>query len=145
MVKSRLESLKVKAKLLQKAKKKAGKPVLLKEALGLVAKSAGYESWRDLKKTLDETGVFSPPRGSAYWNVWYSKYDEARDHLSQSGGFLLPFERHFFICDINYIESLGIKRGDPDLEKVGFNWVEPLEEAAWSRLLERIRMRQKKT
>lgn len=138
MPSSRSESLKIKAKLLQKAKKKAGNPIPLKDALNTIAKASGFSSWRALKEVLDATEHFHPPRSSAYWNVWYSSYEEACDHLTQSGTFLLPYEKHFFICDEHYIERLGIASDDPDLAKVGRNWVEPQDAEAWERILRKI-------
>ena len=139
MAHSRIESLKNKAKLLQKAKKKAGKPIQLKTALALIAKTSGYSSWRDLKQTLETNEQFCFPQGSAFWNTWYASYADARKHLESHGGFLLPYQKQFFICDIHYIENLGIRRTDPDLERVGTDWVKPLDAEAWKRLLKKIK------
>ena len=141
---SRLELLKNKAKLLQKAKKRSGKPIQLKTALEILAKTSGYSSWRELKKKLETSELFSSPRGSAFWNIWYSSYEEARRHFENHGGFLLPHEKHFFICDIHYIENLGIKQSDPDLEKVGGDWVKPLDSVAWKRILRKVAQRSSK-
>ena len=140
MVTSRIQFLKDKAKLLQKAKKKAGKPIQLKTALALIAKTSGYDSWRDLKKTLETNEQFCSTQGSAFWNTWYASYADARRHFESHGGFLLPYQKQFFICDIHYIENLGIKRTDPDLEKVGADWVRPLDASAWKRLLKKINL-----
>ncbi len=130
---SRLIFLKNKAKLLQKAKKKAGKPIQLKTALGIVAKASGYPTWRALRSGMDAGDLLSP-RGSAFWNVWYATYEDAKKHLDTSGGYLLPYQRHFFICDIHYIESLGLSPSDADLKKVGNDWVWPKDAAAWKKL-----------
>jgi len=135
---SRIEALKNKAKLLQKAKKRAGKTIQLKTALAIIAKTSGYESWRDLKKTAEANELFSFPYRSAFWNIWYASYEKARAHLEEHGGFLLPYQKHFFICDIHYIENLGLHPSDPDLEKVGKDWTQPLDGIAWKRLLKKI-------
>ena len=137
MTASRIQSLKNKAKLLQKAKKKAGKPIRLKTSLAIIAKASGFDSWRDLKAKLGETELFSP-RSSAIWNTWYASYEEARKHLASHGGFLLPYEKQFFICDIHYIERLGIERDDADLAKVGADWTKPQDNSAWRHLLKKI-------
>ena len=144
MVTSGTQFLKDKAKLLQKAKKKAGKPIQLKTALALIAKTSGYDSWRDLKKTLETNEQFCSPKSSAFWNTWYAAYADARKHLESHGGFLLPYQKQFFICDIHYVENLGIKRNDPDLEKVGADWVRPLDVSAWKRLLKKINLARSK-
>jgi len=137
---SRIESLKIKAKLLQKAKKKAGKEIALKDALDLLAKAAGFKTWRDFKELLTATEKFYPRKGTAYWNVWYSSYEKACRHLAENAdSFLLPYQKDFFICDANYIESLGIAKSDPDLKKIGRNWVEPQDMKAWGQLLRKIK------
>lgn len=136
---TRLESLKIKAKLLQKAKLKAGKAIQLKEAFELIAKHAGFLSWRDMKENLDANDFMAPKPGGTYWNVWYSSYEEAKEHLASREGFLLPYQKHFFICDIHYIENLGVDRNDEDLKLVGRNWVEPSDASAWTRLSTKVR------
>lgn len=135
---NRIELLKSKAKLLQKAKKKAGKDIQLKAAFEIIAKHAGYLSWRDLKENLEANQIMNFPISSAYWNTWYSNYDDAKKHIQDGKGYLLPYQKHFFICDSNYLERLGVSIGDPDLEKVGRNWVEPLDTKAWERLAKKI-------
>jgi hypothetical protein len=134
MPSSRLDSLKIKAKLLQKAKQRAGQPIALKDAYAILAKAAGYPSWRDMKATLEEHEALRPPKASALWNVWYASYDEAKRHVLEHGGFLLPYQKQFFVCDEHYVQSLGLELDDPDLEKVGADWVEPEDPAAWGRL-----------
>lgn len=140
MPSTRLESLKIKAKLLQKAKRRNGKPFALKDAFALIAEAAGFSSWRDMKNTLDVHELLRPPHASALWSVWYGSYEEAKKHLQEQdeGGFLLPYQKQFFICDTNYIANLGIELDDSDLQKVGANWVEPKNAAAWQRLLAKI-------
>ena len=135
---TRIQSLKIKAKLLQKAKKRAGKPVQLKTALAIVAKASGFKSWRELTRTLETSGNFSFPRSTAHWNTWYASYEKARKHLDAYGGYLLPHEKHFFICDAHYIENLGIKSTDTDLKKVGNDWTSPRNAESWERLLKKI-------
>lgn len=139
MTKSRLESLRIKAKLLQKAKKSAGKPIQLKAAFEMIAKAAGFDGWRELKASVATDELLTFNGGGAYWNTWYSSYDEAKKHLSTVEGYLLPFQKQFFVCDEHYIAHLGIQKDDPDLLLVGNNWVEPRDPKAWERLLEKIK------
>lgn len=135
---SRLDALKTKAKLLQKAKKRSGKPIALKEAFALIATSAGFASWREMKAALDIHELLRPPHSSALWSVWYGKYDDAAGHLQEQGGYLLPYQKQYFICDEHYIVSLGIQLGDPDLEKIGPDWARPKDVEAWNRILKKI-------
>jgi hypothetical protein len=138
----RIESLKIKAKLLQKAKKKAGKDIPLKDALDILAKAAGFKTWREFKEILEATAHFYPGKGTAYWNIWFSSYEEALAALeTHPAGYLLPYQKDFFICEADFIESLGIARGEEDLSKVGRNWVEPGDAKAWGRILRKVQAR----
>lgn len=110
----------------------------LKEALRILAANAGFPSWRELKTTLDLHEKLRPAKASALWHVWYGSYEEAKAHLRDHGGFLLPYQKHYFVCDEHYIANLGLNADDPDLAKVGQNWVEPKNKAAWERLLAKI-------
>ena len=139
---SGIESLRIKAKLLQKAKKRAGKPIQLKEAFEILAKASGFKSWRELKEIFEATEHYCPHGSSARWKIWIKSYDEARDQLSSmKEGFLLPYRDHFFICDLEYIEFLGIEKDDPDLTLMGRNWVEPNNPEAFMRITPKIRGR----
>lgn len=139
---SRLEYLKIKAKLLQKSKKKSGKQIKLKEAYEIIAKSAGYGSWREMKSQVEKFASLRPSNSMPYWNNWYSSYEEAKQHLKQPSYYLLPFENQFFICEIDYIEELGISRNDPDLSLVGHDWVSPQNTEALERLLKKVKAKQ---
>lgn len=136
---SSLESLKIKAKLLQKAKKKSGVSMQLKDALDTIARLAGFPNWRELKTVTEETEIFLPSPSSAHWKTWYASYEEALAHLAQGDGYLLPYRKQFFICDIHWIEHLGVSRDDADLALVGRNWAQPVDRAAWERVVKKIK------
>ena len=138
---SRLESLRIKAKLLQKAKARAGTPVALKEAYGILARTAGFTSWQDMKATLELHELLRPAQASALWSVWYGSHEEALAHLQSHGGYLLPYQQQFFICDTDYIRALGLQGDEPELARVGRDWARPLDTAAFTRLLGRIKAR----
>lgn len=132
---SRINSLKIKAKLLQKSKLKLGKSIPLKDAYSIIAKSAGYTSWQAMKEDIEQYALFRPSGVSLpYWNNWYSTYEEAKSYLRKNSDYLLPYEQQFFICGIDYIEALGIDREDPDLKLVGFDWFAPKDSKALARI-----------
>lgn len=133
------DRLKVKAKLLQKAKQKNGQTFALKDAFNLLARHQGFGSWRDYKKTLLDNPDFCPPGTSAFWKIWYASYDEAAAHQQGTEYFLLPYQKQFFLCDVHYINALGIAVDDADLAKVGMDWTKPHDAEAWTRLLQKIR------
>ena len=137
---SRMESLKIKAKLLQKSKKKSGKSIQLKEAYEIIARSAGYADWRSMKKDVEKYKIFRPSKANLpYWNNWYSTYEEAKTHLSKASEYLLPFEGKFFLCGSDYIEALGIAPDDQDLKLVGNDWAFPKDEEALTRIVSKIK------
>jgi hypothetical protein len=138
------EKLKAKAKLLQKSKRRAGVSIRLKDAFRILARAAGFSTWRDLRDAVDATGGFCPPGGSAFGKNWFASYAEARAFREANGGFLLPYRKQFFVCGEEYVNFLGIPAGDPDLARVGPNWAEPADLAAWKRLLRRIERSRRK-
>lgn len=140
---SMINSLKIKAKLLQKSKKKSGKEIQLKDAFHIIAKSQGFGSWRELKEVFEATEHFCPAGSSAHWKVWYANYHEACSHLERSGGFLLPYGKQFFICESEYLEFLGIPLDDADLKLIGPNWVEPRHAEAYGRLIKKLKSNSK--
>lgn len=135
---SSIESLKIKAKLLQKAKKKAGIEFPLKDAYGVLAKTAGYSSWKEMKDSYEVADILNPPRWSALWKIWFSTKEEALIHFKEPGQYLIPYQKQFFICDVNYIHALGLSEIDPDLKQVGNDWSEPQDKKAWDRLLKKL-------
>ena len=135
---SRIESLRIKAKLLQKAKQRAGKPIALKEAFAIIATSAGFRSWQDMKASIEAHDALRPAHASALWNVWYGSYEEGKAHILKHGGYLLPYQKQVFVCDANYLGNLGLNLDDPDLAKVGNDWVVPADQNAWRRLRSKI-------
>jgi hypothetical protein len=139
MSNSSIESLKIKAKLLQKAKKKKQESFSLKEAFSLIAKVAGYSSWKRMKDAYELADILNPPRWSALWKIWFSSKEEALKHMTAETNYLIPYRDQFFICDINYLNALGILEDDQDLLKVGNDWSAPKDKAAWNRLIDRIK------
>ena len=69
-----------------------------------------------------------------FLNRWYANYEEARQSLDRHGGFLLPYQKHFFICQPDVISALGLDPADPDWEKIGYDCAHPLDLAAFERL-----------
>jgi len=73
-------------------------------------------------------------RMSVFLNRWFAAYEEARSALKAEGGFLLPYQDQFFIAERGGIEELGLDPADPDWERIGWDWVRPLDPEAWRRL-----------
>ena len=141
MSSSSIESLKIKAKLLQKAKQRAGQAIALKDAYNIIARNAGYPSWREYKFQIENSVDLAPNGKSAFWKTWYSNYDQARTHFETSTeNYLLPYGKNqFFVCDIHHVEALGVDRIDVDLARVGRDWTEPKDEKAMVALLSKIK------
>lgn len=68
---------------------------------------------------------------------WFASYDEARAARQESGGFLLPYRHHFFVAEAPAIRYLGLDPEDPDWERIGWDWVRPLDDEAFARLKEK--------
>ncbi|WP_224365255.1 hypothetical protein [Hyalangium versicolor] len=116
-----------------------------KHALAVIAREQGYDSWVELKQALgEETSPRFDPESfftsavSSFLNHWFSSYPEALAALRKAGGFLFPFRQQFFVCEAGFLRALGVDPADPDWERMGRNWVEPLDMAAHARLEQKL-------
>ena len=135
---STLESLRIKAKLLQKSKARAGNPVALKDTYAIIAHTAGYQSWQEMKAIVEAHELLRP-KNFSLTTTWYSHYDEGKSHILANGGYLMPYQKQYFVCENSYLVALGLDPNDPDIEKVGYDWSSPLDSAAYNRILKKIR------
>ena len=69
-----------------------------------------------------------------FLNRWYADYEQARQSRERHGGFLLPFQKHFFICQPDVISALGLDPQDSDWEKIGYDCAHPQDPEALDRL-----------
>jgi hypothetical protein len=120
--------------------------IRLKHALAVIAAEQGQPSWLALKAAT-ETNAQAPhaaevkPGREMYargldvlLNRWFARYEDARASRAQQGGWLLPFDKQFFICEAEGIRVLGLDPDDPDWALIGWDWVQPQDRAAWLRL-----------
>jgi hypothetical protein len=117
--------------------------VKLKHALTVIALENNHASWPELKRHLEKrdrvkanrayTSLY-PKRCAGFLNEWYASYSTARSHLEQVGGYLLPYKNQFFICQGEYIKTLGLDPDDADWARIGWDWVKPAERDGWERL-----------
>jgi len=73
------------------------------------------------------------PNLDVFLNRWFSTYEEARKSLETDGGYLLPYKRHYFVCD-DVIRALGLDPDDPEWEKIGRDGAHPAAPHAYERL-----------
>jgi hypothetical protein len=70
----------------------------------------------------------------AFVNRWFTTYEQARASREKEGGFLFPYKSQFFITEREAIRELGLDPDDPDWKLIGWDWVKPLDPAAFERL-----------
>lgn len=118
--------------------------VLRRHCLAVVARELGFEGWPHAAAVLsgsrsDDFGTMLYPRhGAAYWNIWSASYAEAKSLREQTGNYLLAYKKHYFIVERYFIESLGLDPDDADWERIGRDWVRPLDLDARSRICLRL-------
>lgn len=71
---------------------------------------------------------------SVFLNRWFGTYEDARAALEADGGYLFPYRHHFFVAEAGAVRELGLDPADPDWERIGWDWVRPLDRDAWERL-----------
>jgi hypothetical protein len=74
------------------------------------------------------------PNLDVFLNRWFRTYEEARRSLDAEGGFLLPYQKHFFVCEADVIQALGMEPEDPDWETIGHDAAKPSDNEAYQRL-----------
>ncbi len=72
-----------------------------------------------------------------FLNRWFSNHEDARKSRESEGGFLLPYQRQFFVCESEAIRVLGLHPDDPDWERIGWDGARPVDVAAYQRLCEK--------
>ena len=87
-----------------------------------------------LQKRISPFSHLYPKRCQGFLNQWFAQYAEAKAYLKTNGGFLLPYGTQFFICQSDYIDSLGLDPNDSDWQKIDWDWAKPLDKTAWKRL-----------
>lgn len=70
-------------------------------------------------------------------NRWFANYEEARKSRESEGGYLLPFQHHFYVCEAEVIQAMGLEPDDPDWEKIGWDCAQPADADAFARLYQK--------
>lgn len=76
-------------------------------------------------------------RMDAVLNRWFTSYEDARSSLESEGGYLMPYQSHFFVTMGEGVRELGLDPDDPDWALIGWDWVRPKDHEAWERLKEK--------
>lgn len=71
---------------------------------------------------------------AAYLNHWFGDYSAAKRFQRSHGGFLLPYERQFFVTTAPALRELGLDPDDPDWDRIDHDWAAPGDRDAWERL-----------
>ena len=99
-----------------------------KQALTVIALENDFKSWVDLKHQINFI------QGGGFLHKWFANYIEAKAELKINGGFLLPYKKHFFICETEYIQYLGLDSHDADWKLINYDWAQPSDQKASERL-----------
>ena len=111
------------------------KQAKLKHALHIIANKYGFECWHNLKAYFEKTGTTMINLHSGFLNQWFANYLEAKSYLStQPTSFLLPYKKHFVVCEADCIAYMGFDLQDNNWTLIHHNWVEPIDYHAWEAL-----------
>lgn len=86
---------------------------------------------------VDTRKLWYHPNLDVFLNRWFSSYEAARRSLESEGGFLLPYLKHFFVCEPDVIAAMGLEPDDPDWERIGRDCVKPTDADAYQRLVDK--------
>jgi hypothetical protein len=83
---------------------------------------------------IDQNTLWYQTNLDIFLNRWFAHYDQARSCLESEGGFLFPYQKHYFVCQPAVVAALGLDPADSDWEKIGRDCVRPEDQAAYERL-----------
>ena len=83
---------------------------------------------------IDKAKLWYQPNLDVFLNRWFADYDEARAALESEGGFLFPYQKHYFVCRPDVVSALGLDPEDSDWVKIGHDCARPKDPAAFQRL-----------
>jgi len=113
-----------------------------RHCLTVIARELGFQGWGHAVHSLRDTTTFGrllyPPRCGGHTNIWCASYEEAQMVHAQKGGYLLAYQTQFFVVEDDYIRTLDLDPEDPDWNRIGHNWVEPVDPNARNRLYRKL-------
>lgn len=83
---------------------------------------------------IDHRKLWYQSNLDVFLNRWFADYDSARASLDSEGGYLFPYQNHFFVCQAQVVAALGLDPADPDWEKIGNDCARPNDPEAFQRL-----------
>ncbi|HSQ24726.1 MAG TPA: hypothetical protein VLN44_09950 [Pyrinomonadaceae bacterium] len=86
---------------------------------------------------IDQTKLWYQPNLDVFLNRWFADYEAARAALDSEGGFLFPYQKHYFVCQPDVVAALGLDPHDSDWEKIGRDCVRPDDTEAYQRLYQK--------
>lgn len=123
----------------------AGAEAQHKHCLALISMELGFQGFehacrvlrgdpeeRDFGKTLYPRGV------GAYLTQWFISHGEGQAMLAELGGYLLAYQKQFFLVERSFIESLGLDPDDADWRALGFDWASDRDLSARARLYAKL-------
>lgn len=111
-----------------------------RHCLAVLARELGFDGWPHAVAVLGGESVENfgkllyPAHFSSRLNIWCATYDEAREIRADNDGYLLAYQRHWFVAESGFIEALGLDPQDADWERIGRDWARPKDLAARTRL-----------
>ena len=117
----------------------------LEDAQQVLARENGFSNWAELANQaanapiVFHTARLFPEKSDVFLNLWFRSYTDARAaHEAEPDLLLFPYGEQFVLCEPALLGWLGGDPRDEDWEKIGRDWVRPLDEAARSRLAARL-------
>lgn len=123
----------------------AGAQTQHKHCLALIAIELGFQGFDHAVRVLRgepeerDFGKMLYPRGvGAYLTQWFISHGEGQAMLAELGGYLLAYQKQFFLVERSFIESLGLDPDDPDWQALGFDWASEGDRSARARLYAKL-------
>ena len=119
--------------------------VRFEDAEQVLARENEFSTWAELANQainapiIFHTARLFPEKSDVFLNLWFRSYADARAaHEAEPDLLLFPYGEQFVLCEPALLGWLGADPHDQDWEKIGRDWVRPLDETARSRLAARL-------
>jgi hypothetical protein len=93
--------------------------IKLKHAYSVLAFEHGFSGWDEMKNRIVAEDCLLSPQLINSGIIWFSDYRKALIYFRKNGGYLLQYRDEFFVANRQYIEKLHLHPEDPDWTRIG--------------------------
>lgn len=103
----------------------------LKHAQQVLALENGHNSWDKFRHQVILEDCLFHKHSSAFLNVWFNNYADAKEYQMLHNGYLLQFRKDYAVCRQEYIDAIGLSAFNKEWAAMEYDWVNPTCKKSW--------------